>query len=302
MPLPKHSPSPSLRSSLALVLVAAATLVACENKPSGAPTPQPSTTASTPSAKGNDDAGGATLAPSASAAAGVDKDPLAGLSLGTIFRDDEDLILDGVKENWRLEWARAPMPDCMGSGWDTCPCAGFAFGERGDMDLVRSRPGKPDERLRLDALFAENDTRVQRWPVTRSDTEGAGRSDGGGALDMIGISMRPVTSIIKLADFDHDGRASEFLLQVAAGPCGHTPTVVVGVSKSNPKLHAFGTAEKPADPFVLERASDWEKLRGKPNADIVTIACGDHGATEQTIVHVTADGDLHAKTETKKCP
>ena len=277
--------------------ITAMTNVACENKPSAGPTAQPS--ASTSSQSTSPDA----AAPAAStSAAAEDKDPLAGLSLGTIFRDDEELQLDGAKENWRLEWARAPLPDCMGSGWDTCPCTGFAFGERGDMDLARTRAGKPDERLRLDTLFTENDTRVQRWSVTRADSEGAGRTDGGGVLDTLGISMRPITSIIKFADYDHDGRASEFLLQVGAGPCGHTPTIVVGVSKSNPKLHAFGTSEKPNEPFTLEHASDWEKLRAKPSADVVTIACGDHGATDQTIMHVTADGDLHAKTETKKCP
>jgi hypothetical protein len=248
----------------------------------------------------SDDAGASTAA-SPSAAANVDKDPLAALSLGTIFRDDEDLVLDGVKENWRLEWARAPLPDCMSAGWDTCTCAGFAYGERGDMDLVRTQPGKPDDRLRLDVLFEGNDTRLQRWPITKSDTDKSA-TDSGATLDMVGISMRPVTSIIKFADFDHDGRASEFLLQVAAGPCGHTPTLVVGISRSNPKLHAFGTKEKPDEPLLLDHAADWEKLRAKPSADIVTVACGDHGATEQTTLHVTADGELHAKAETKKCP
>ncbi len=293
----------SRRCALSLTVVLAS-LSGCDSKPSSGPTAKPSVSAtSATSATGAAPTMGEGGAPNAgtSAAANVDNDPLAALSLGTIFRDDEDLTLDGAKENWRLEWARAPLPYCMGAGWDTCPCAGFAFGERGDMDLVRTRAGKPDEHLRLDTLFEGNDTRLQRWPVTRADTEGAGRSDGGGALDMVGISMRPVTSIIRFGDYDHDGRASEFLLQVAAGPCGHTPTIVIGVSKSNPKLHAFGAADKPNEPLALEHASDWEKLRGKPSADIVTIACGDHGATEQTIVHVTADGDLHAKSATKKC-
>jgi hypothetical protein len=216
------------------------------------------------------------------------------LETGPIFRDDEDLTLDGVAETWRLEWAKAPIPDCIGPGWDACPCAGFAFGEKGDLDLVRLRKGQPEERMRVDGLFEGNDSRIQRWPVTPSDT--------GKAPSPIDISMRPVTSIIKFFDFDHDGRASEFMLQIAAGPCGHTATIVVGVSKSNPKLHAFGTAEKPTEPLTLDHASDWEKLKTKPAVDVVSIACGDHGATEQTIVHVTADGDLHAKTETKKCP
>jgi len=281
------------------VVLSASTVSACDDKSSSGPAAQPSATSPAPSANVVSRDSGAIAAPSATV---DDKDPISAIALGTIFRDDEDLVLDGAKETWKLEWARAPLPDCMGSGWDTCTCTGFAFGERGDMDLVRTPAGKPEERLRLDTLFAENDTRLQRWSVTRADSEGAGRTDGGGALDMIGISMRPVTSVIKFGDYDHDGRASEFLLQVAAGPCGHTPTVVIGISKGNPKLHAFGTADKPNEPLMLDHASDWEKLRGKPAADIVSIACGDHGATEQTILHVTADGDLHVKSETKKCP
>jgi hypothetical protein len=182
----------------------------------------------------------------------------------------------------------------MGQRWEACTCSGFAFGEKGDLDLVRLRKGQPDERMRLDTLFEGNDTRMQRWPITPGDK--------GKVPSPIDISMRPVTSIIKFADYDHDGRASEFLLQVGAGPCGHTPTIVVGVSKSNPKLHAFGTAEKPDEPLTLDSVADWEKLKAKPSADLVQVACGDHGATEQTIIHVTADGALHAKTETKKCP
>lgn len=292
------SQHPSLAASLALLL-AASLSSGCDNKPSSGPSAQPSTTAAMPSS-----APSPSSAPAASAStAPVDKDPLAAIALGTIFRDDEDLVLDGTKENWRLEWSKAPVPHCMAGGtFTTCPCEGFAFGEKGDMDLVRTIPGKPDERLRLDTFFAEGDTIMQRWPVLKADKDKALATDGGAALDMVGISMRPLVSIIKFADYDHDGRASEFLLQIGATPCGHTQTIVVGVSKSNPKLHAFGTKETPNEPLVLDSRAAWESILKKPQADVTTIACGDHGATEQTIVHVTADGDLHAKTETKKCP
>ncbi len=37
-----------------------------------------------------------------------------------------------------------------------------------------------------------------------------------------------------LADYDRDGRATELVLQVGAGPCGHEQSVVVGISKQNP--------------------------------------------------------------------
>ena len=296
----------TIRTSPLHATVAVAALLlfaceACENKPSGgSATPAGSTSGAAQDAAPATSASSNAATPSAAIA---DKDPLAALSSGPIFRDDEDLTLDGVKETWRLEWTKPPVPNCMSA--DTafnCPCAGFAFGEKGSMDLVRVVPGKKDERMNLDPLFADQDTELQRWAVTKSDVDRALAADGGGALDLVGISMRPITSVIKFADYDHDGRASEFLLQVNAMPCGHTQTIVVGVSKSNPKLHAFATAEKPTEPLTLDHASDWEKVRQKPSVDITQIACGDHGATEATIVHVKADGDLHATTETKKCP
>jgi hypothetical protein len=160
----------ALSSALSLLLFGAA---GCENKPSSGVTPEPSMKPTSVA-----DAGRAPAA-SASAAAPVDKDPLAALSLGTIFRDDEDLTLDGVKENWRLEWAKAPVPECMAADtFYTCPCDGFAFGEKGTMDLVRTVPGKPDERLRLDPLFSDKDTIMQRWPVLKSDRDNALAADG----------------------------------------------------------------------------------------------------------------------------
>ena len=53
-----------------------------------------------------------------------------------------------------------------------------------------------------------------------------------------------------LGDYDRDGRATEFVLQVDAGPCGHDTSLVVGISRDTPRLHAFGTAESPDEPLV----------------------------------------------------
>ena len=213
---------------------------------------------------------------------------------GAVVRDDEALTIDGVKEMWRIEWAKAPTPHCMGAEWNTCPCAGFAFGEKGAMDLVRpARAGQPEDRLRLDAFFEGKETRMAHWPVLASDS--------GKAPEPMDVAMRPATSIIKYADYDRDGRATEFLLQVAAGPCGHAAAIAVGISKSNGKLHALASAETPNEPVTFDRAADWAALAKKSPVDVVQVACGDHGATESTTLHVTADGQLHVKAETKKC-
>ena len=75
----------------------------------------------------------------------------------SLIREEQKVFINGVEETWRLEWAGAPKPVCPPEEpdiWSTCPCAGFAFGERGSLTLVRKRPGEPEERLELGKLFS----------------------------------------------------------------------------------------------------------------------------------------------------
>jgi hypothetical protein len=211
-----------------------------------------------------------------------------------VLREEKDVAVDGVTEKWRLEWPRPPVPDCIDESWSGCNCAGFELGEKGDLDLVRTRQGAGEERLHLGPLFLNHDGRMRRWPVTKKDT--------GKVPDISELVTRPIETVIKLADYDHDGRATEFVLNVGAGPCGHTQAVVVGISKTNGKLHAFGTKESPDTPLVLEHAKDWEKLKSGSSADVVQGACGEASALEETKLHVTADGDLRATATKRKCP
>jgi hypothetical protein len=231
-------------------------------------------------------------APSASAAS---DDPLAALSTGPVVREQIDVPIDRATEKWRLEWTKPPVPDCVEPpDFETCPCAAFAFGEKGYLDLVRTRAAGSEERLPLSALFDGMLGRIRRWPVTKADT--------GKKPDLADLAVRPIETVIKLGDYDHDGRATELVLVVGSQPCGHAQSVVVGISKSNPALHVFSSADKPGTPLVLEHASDWEKIRAKPAVDLVEVPCGDHGADTETSLHVTADGTLHAQETTKKCP
>ena len=62
-----------------------------------------------------------------------------------IIREERNIVIDGVEERWRLEWVSTPSPACappVEPGWMNCPCEGFAFGERGDLVLVRKKPGQ----------------------------------------------------------------------------------------------------------------------------------------------------------------
>ena len=194
------------------------------------------------------------------------------LLLAAVTREEQTVEVNGVREVWRLEWKAPPKPTCEATpGWYTCPCSGFSFGESGALDLVRLRQGREVERLALKPLF-EGDAIVQRWPTTEKDTED---------VDAAVVARRPVVKIMNLADYDHDGKATEFYLQTSAGPCGHTQGVVIGVSAANPKLHAFGTALHPEKPLVLQKGAWEELLKARGPVQVVDWPCGDHGENKQ---------------------
>jgi hypothetical protein len=208
-----------------------------------------------------------------------------------VVRERQAVTVDSGVEEWRLEWRRQPEPACDPSSedWYTCPCAGFAFGETGELDLVRKRAGKAEERLALSPYFEPyNDGKMMailpKWPVMKDDFD---RTGSAGFAKI--VQSRPVVRIMKMADYDHDGRATEFLLQIGAGPCGHRQTVAVGISRTNPKLHVFGTVAYPLGALVLESPESWEKfLHSSGKTTITEWPCGDHGGEEESIVELTA--------------
>lgn len=214
-----------------------------------------------------------------------------------VVREEKEVDVDGVKETWRLEWKSAPLPTCLDDTFYTCPCQGFAYGEVGDLDLVRVRPGAPDERLRLNALFPDGDAVVPRWDPSAAEKRSLVPAK------LAELASRPLVTLMNFGDYDHDGRATEFELQIGAIPCGHQQTVVVGLDRASPRLHALGTAERPGAPVVFEHAGDWEKVRGKLPVTLVETPCGDHGADDDTRVTVHADAQgLHVTTSTTRCP
>jgi hypothetical protein len=169
----------------------------------------------------------------------------------------------------------------------TCPCAGFAYGEMGDLDLVRHRSSHPEERLALTPLFDGEENPgwrnhlavLQRWPMLEADYMAADSID----LEP-SIRARAFTRVIVPRDYDHDGRATEFPLQVGTLPCGKTQSVLVGVSTIDSSLHAFASVAHPERPLVLPTYL-WEQLRRSGGRTTgVEWPCGDHGADTQTEV------------------
>jgi hypothetical protein len=202
------------------------------------------------------------------------------------IREEQTVVVDGVTEVWQLKWmTRAKDIFCGPSDMSfTCPCIGFGFGEGGDLDLIRLREKTEVDRLHVTALFEEQFTGegritiVQRWqPDFPSDYEASQKEDFAAR-----VSKRPAVQVMHFADYDHDGRATEFYLQTESRPCGKSYGVVIGISKRNQRLHAFGTASKPDSPLHM-RKNAWDALRDASGpVEVVTWPCADHGADRES--------------------
>jgi hypothetical protein len=170
----------------------------------------------------------------------------------------------------------------------------------GHLDLIRKRPGHSDETFPLAPLFAYgeipsletegDDVALQRWPVLNTDDY---------QDHSLGFAKRvrqrsPVTAM-HFRDYDHDGRATEFLLLIASGPCGHNAAVVVGISRSRPSLHPFTSIAHPERPLILDTGLWAELLHSQGEIEAVQTPCGDHGSEEETDIRlVLSDRGLEA--------
>ena len=142
---------------------------------------------------------------------------------------------------------------------------------------MRLRNGREVDRLHLTPLYEDwggDEAGVQRWRADYDKDFEASKLADFPAL----VSKRSIVQIMHFADFDHDGKATEFYLQTGAGPCGHMSGVVVGLSRSNAKLHVFGTASEPEAPLYLEGGIWEELLKATRTIDVLDSGCGDHGA------------------------
>lgn len=201
------------------------------------------------------------------------------------IREEQDVVVDAVTETWRLLWKALPKPYCGASQGDavTCPCMGFAYGESGDLYLVRLRHQTEIDRLHLTPFFEEEEkATVQRWPEEKRDLKLAERKD------LVGlVGKRPTVQVMHLEDYDHDGRQTEFYLQTEAAPCGKSMGVVIGLSTNNGRLHAFSALSNPSKALILQRRV-WRALRDASTGTVKMVdwLCGDHGADTQTEIEL----------------
>lgn len=237
---------------------------------------------------------------------------LAGMSAfadkgSPVIREEHKVVVDGVEERWRLEWESPPGPACAPDEpeWMTCPCNGFAFGERGNLVLVRQKPGQDEERFALGQLFEEKfdgpgiagEVVLRRWDVQEKDMEESHSPDFAAR-----VRARPAATTMLFGDYDHDGRSTEFLLQIGTLPCGKKMSVAIGVAGSTGRLHVLSTVEQPERPLVMQ-SSHWESLRrATAPIKLVDWLCGDHGSDTETELELRTDKDgIHATRTEYKC-
>jgi hypothetical protein len=223
-----------------------------------------------------------------------------------LIREEQKITVNGMAEVWRLEWKSPPEESACGPGDParamTCPCGGFAYGETGQLDLVRVANGREIDRLELTPLFEkvlidQNGAILQKWPVEEKDFKD---------LDSEGFServrTRPIVQIMQFADYNHDGNSTEFFLQTDVAPCGKILGIVVGVTSKNPKLHVFGSTSNPDKPLILQK-TEWEALRKSTGlVQVLDWPCGDHGNGSEVDMDLrTIDGAVQVLRREFEC-
>ena len=236
------------------------------------------------------------------------------LASSDLIREQKIVVVDGIRETWRLEWSAPPESVCGPEDVETalaCPCAGVAYGEAGHLALVRTRPGSKIERLDLTPFFNHDwlpDTRglafLQRFtPIPSSAHDEDDDWHHAADLNFLRrVRERAPAEVMRIADYNHDGQASEFVLQVGAQPCGKRVQVLIGVSRSNPHLHVFASADAPSEPLELY-ADVWEAVRrsAKP-VHMIEWPCGDHASSvESSVTVATTNGVFHVQHATEPC-
>jgi hypothetical protein len=210
----------------------------------------------------------------------------------SLIREEEKIVVSGNPEVWRLQWKSPPEEAACGPqdplGATTCPCGGFAYAENGQLDLVRMRNGKEIDRLELTPLFeqslsAQKGAIVQNWPFELKDIEGR---DTEGFSER--VRTRPIVRLMYFADYNHDGKSTEFFLQTGVAPCAKILGIVVGITPKSQTLHVFGSMSNPNKPLVLQK-TEWEALRKSAGpVEVLDWPCGDHGSGTEVDVDLRA--------------
>jgi hypothetical protein len=79
--------------------------------------------------------------------------------------------------------------------------------------------------------------------------------------------------------------------------------MLFGVSKTRPKLHAFGTADHPGDVLTLPGSAWQALLTTRGTVKVTAWPCGDHGSdVRQELLLSASGGAIRVRRKTWTCP
>jgi hypothetical protein len=141
---------------------------------------------------------------------------------------------------------------------------------------------------------------LQRWPLTLSDMD---RENNGDPNLIAEIKRRSAPVIMKFADYDRPGAPTEFLIQVGTLPCGKLQFAAIGVTRTDPNLHALTSISHPETPLLMPLAAWQALLKGQGPTAVPTWACADHGSETRTeLILSTNHGAIRVKDREYSCP
>ncbi len=241
---------------------------------------------------------------------------VAAAELETI-RQETEVSFNGKREVWQLKWlGEVKLGACTVSDAAsaiTCPCQGFAEAESGHLVLDRIVDGNFVERLdvseRLKQLPGDfGGILLPRWPVAGGEMlecleqERDGKHESACEQLKQRVQKRAPVNVMQMADYAHDGAATQFLLHVMNLPCGKPVSVAIGVTRARPRLDVLRGAENPTEPLALFNW-EWEAMVKVSNlVTVVTWNCGDHGSEVETRDRIEVKGgDISVRREESKC-
>src|SRR5262249_18391519 len=155
------------------------------------------------------------------------------------LREAQEIVVDGKREQWRLEWEGETEYDCF--EW-SCPCENVTYGEHGELRVVVAREGQEERSVSL------GNQALQRWVAFEDDAD---RVRGVTEESIALLEKRPVTRIMFFGDYDHDGRAEEFVLDRGSSPCSMHDAILIGLDRKSGAPHVVGTVDAPDKPLSL---------------------------------------------------
>jgi hypothetical protein len=207
----------------------------------------------------------------------------------------------GGEELWQIFWLEAPAAQCVrnastakNGAEQSCGCEGFWDGEAGRAVLVRSRDQHGSELLDLGSVFADTEEEALGGHVLFRARPAANESNA--------TATPAPPDVLKLADYNHDGVAAEFVVHTANPACGHGRYLLVGLFDAKGELGAYPLSLDVPTPLALDTAEDWEQLRVAGQLQRTFWRCFDQGATQESrIVASASAGKIRAEIVQTPC-